>query len=188
MGGGQIPVSAPGDGTGRPHWTDTLATVNGVVASVLFAGLTVVVALQVLTRFVLHEPFIWSEEVARFLFFWVVLLGATMGVKNRRHFVVDVTMGRTQRLGRTGRFLFDIIPDLCVLGFSILLLVLGIGYARSGLLRTATHSDVNMGLVYSAIPVFAALAFLYSATSLVRDVAAFVEGRGAAPLSPPGAE
>jgi TRAP-type C4-dicarboxylate transport system permease small subunit len=154
----------------------------------LFAGLTIVVALQVLTRFVLHEPFIWSEEAARFLFFWVVMLGATMGVKNRRHFVVDVTMGRTQRMGRIGRFLFDIIPDLCVLGFSIFLLVLGIGYAQSGMLRTATHTDVNMGLVYLAIPVFAALSVLYSASSLLRDTAAFVEGRGATPLPPPGAE
>ena len=68
-----------------------LVGVNRVIATVLFALLTGVVALQVLTRFVLHAPIIWSEEVARFLFFWVVLLGAAMSVKDRRHFVIDVT-------------------------------------------------------------------------------------------------
>ena len=72
-----------------------LVAVNRVVATVLFALLTVVVALQVVSRFVIHAPFIWSEEAARFLFFWVVLLGAAMSVKDRRHFVIDVTGGRT---------------------------------------------------------------------------------------------
>src|SRR5688500_17827026 len=138
----QNPVSDPGDDRAPRTWTDRLATVNAVVASVLFALLTAVVALQVVSRFILHLPFLWSEEVARFLFFWVVMLGAAMGVKSRRHFVIDVTMGRMQRLGRTGRFLFDIVPDACVLGFSILLVVLGFEYARSGLLRTATHSAI----------------------------------------------
>lgn len=175
----QDPVSAPVGSIERRGWTERLSAVNAAVASVLFAGLTIVVALQVLTRFVLHLPFLWSEEVARFLFFWVVMLGAAMGVKARRHFVVDVTMGRTARLGRIGRFLFDIVPDLCVLGFSIFLLILGIDYTRSGVLRTATHSGVNMSLVYAAIAVFAGLSILYSATSLLRDVAAFIEGRSA---------
>lgn len=181
-------MSAPEASIARRGWADRLEAVNAAVASVLFAGLTIVVALQVVTRFVLHLPFIWSEEVARFLFFWVVMLGAAMGVKSRRHFVVDVTMGRTARLGRMGRFLFDVIPDACVLGFSIFLLILGIGYARSGLLRTATHSGINMSLVYAAIAVFATLSILYSATALLRDAAAFAEGRDATPVPPPGAE
>ena len=94
--------------------------INRVIATVLFALLTGVVALQVLTRFVLHAPIIWSEEVARFLFFWVVLLGAAMSVKDRRHFVIDVTGGRTsgarlrQGSGEALRFLLDIVPDVSV--------------------------------------------------------------------------
>lgn len=178
----------------RSRWNEPgtylngLARINGIVASVLFAGLTVVVALQVFTRFVLHLPFIWSEELARFLFFWVALLGAAMSVKSRRHFVIDITMGRGRGWGRKGRFLFDVIPDLCVLGFSVLLLVQGIGYTQVGLLRTATNSQLNMALVYGAIPVFAALTVLYSAGNLLLDYVAFVQGRDAAPRPPPSAD
>lgn len=182
------PASAP-DGAARPHgWTGRLEVINALVASLLFALLTIVVTLQVVTRFILHLPFIWSEEIARFLFFWVVMLGAAMGVRNRRHFVVDVTMGRTGRLGRRGRFLFDIVPDACVLGFSIFLAVLGVDYARSGMLRTATHSGINMSLVYGAIAVFAALSIVYSATNLLRDLSAFLAGRSATRVPTPVAE
>jgi len=178
----------------RSRWTkfDTyvngLAAANRVLAVVLFGALTIVLALQVLTRFVLHIPLIWSEEVARFLFFWVVLLGAALSVKTRRHFVIDVTIGHARKLGRRGRFLFDIIPDLCIVGFSIFLLVQGIDYTRSGLFRTATNSDINMALVYGAIPVFAALSAIYTLASLMLDYAAFVRGQEATQGTPQSAE
>jgi TRAP-type C4-dicarboxylate transport system permease small subunit len=154
-----------------------LAAVNRVAATVLFALLTVVVTLQVFTRFVLHAPVIWSEEAARFLFFWVVLLGAAMSVKDRRHFVIDVTAGRVSG-GGTPRFLFDVVPDVCVLAFSLLLLAEGIGYTQVGLFRTGTNSQVNMAFVYGAIPTFAALSLVYSGANLLLDWAAFREGRG----------
>jgi TRAP-type C4-dicarboxylate transport system permease small subunit len=161
--------------------------VNGLVASLLFGALTVVVALQVFTRFVLHAPFIWSEELARFLFFWVVLLGSAMSVRDRRHFVLDVSPGGHRKHGRIRRFVADAVPDLLVLGFSILLLVEGIGYARVGLLRVATNSQLNMALVYAAIPVFAVLSVLYTASHLARAYATLRRG-GEEAAPPAGSE
>jgi TRAP-type C4-dicarboxylate transport system permease small subunit len=161
--------------------------VNSIVAVVLFAALTAVVGLQVINRLVLHQPFIWSEEIARFLFFWVVLLGAAISVRRRRHFVVDVMPGSWKR--RTGPLgaLLDMIPQLCILGFAVFLLVESIGYARVGLFRTASNSGVNMALVYAAIPVFAALVIVYSMLNLLADYRAFRDGR-AADRRPPPAE
>jgi TRAP-type C4-dicarboxylate transport system permease small subunit len=165
---------------------DALAKLNGLIATLLFVALTLVVALQVLTRFVLHLPFIWSEEAARFLFFWVALLGAAMSVRARRHFVLDVTGVAARSDRKIGPA--DLVPDACVLAFSLLLLVEGIGYVGVGLLRTASNSQVNMGLVYAAIPVFAGLSALYAAGNLAGDVAALSRGESAAPFPPAGAE
>ena len=165
----------------------TLAAVNRLVATVLFTMLTAVVAIQIVSRFVIHAPVIWSEEAARFLFFWVVLLGAAMSVKDRRHFVLDVTGGRTSG-GPRLRFLLDILPDVCVLAFSVLLLVEGAGYAQVGLFRTASNSGVNMALVYAAIPTFATLSAIYAATNLLVDWAAFRQGRGPAARPPAAAD
>jgi TRAP-type C4-dicarboxylate transport system permease small subunit len=153
-----------------------LARINGGLAVGLFACLTVVVALQVFTRFILHAPFIWSEELARFLFFWVVLLGSSLSVKQRRHFVIDVFMASSSGPRRRWNRVVDLIPDLCILGFSVLLLVQGIGYTRVGLLRVAPNSQVNMALVYLAVPVFAALSILYSAGNLASDLSGLLRG------------
>lgn len=149
---------------------------NGIVAVALFAALTVVVALQVFTRFVLHAPLIWSEEVARFLFFWVVLLGSALSVRTRRHFVLDVSMASASERGPERGLLGRVFPELCVLAFGVLLLVQGIGYTRVGLLRTATNSQVDMSIVYAAIPVFAALTVLYATANVVREYGAFRRG------------
>lgn len=163
-------------GRSRPNAAplDRLATANRAVALVLFAALTVVVALQVIARFILHAPMIWSEEAARFLFFWLVLLGSAMGVRDRRHFVIDFTIGgQPPQAGTKRRLLLDIVPDACVLAFSVFLLVHGILYTEVGLLRVATNSQVNMALVYAAIPAFAALSLLYSVSNIVLDCVRF---------------
>jgi TRAP-type C4-dicarboxylate transport system permease small subunit len=176
-----------GSGGWLEKGTNAVATANGVVAAVLFGALTLVVALQVFTRFILHTPFIWSEEVARFLFFWVVLLGSAMSVRTRRHFVIDITMGRKGGGGSGSRFLAA-LPDLCVLAFSVFLLVEGIGYTQTGLFRTGPNSHVNMGAVYVALPVFAALSILYSVQNLLLDWRSAGRGEDTRPRPPGGAE
>jgi TRAP-type C4-dicarboxylate transport system permease small subunit len=167
---------------------DLLFRINAALAVVLFAALTAVVALQVLTRFILHIPFIWSEEAARFLFFWTVLLGAAMSVRNRRHFVLDIGMGRRAVTRGAASVILDLVPHLCVLAFSVLLFVLGIDYARAGLLRTATNSNVDMGLVFAAVPVFAALTVVYTVGNLLADVRGLRSGRPPADQPAPGGE
>lgn len=154
------------------RFVDLLARVNGAVATLSFAALTVVVSLQVFTRFVLEAPLIWSEEVARFLFFWTVLLGAALSVRHRRHFIIDVLPGDTA--GRHPRgwlaVLWRAVPALTIAGFCFFLLVQGIAYTEVGTFRIGTNSRVNMALVYAAIPVFAGLSLFYGLLQLVADV------------------
>jgi len=160
---------------------------NGVVAVWLFVVLTAVVVLQVVNRLVLHLPLIWSEEVARFAFFWVVLLGAAISVRRRRHFVLDILPRHAQAGPRAWHFVLDVFPDLCVLGFAVFLLVQGLEYVRAGALRTATNSRINMAFVYAAIPLFAVLTVAYSALNLVGDYRTFRSG-GTTDRRPPAAE
>lgn len=160
---------------------------NGRLAVAIFAALTGVVVLQVVNRVALHLPIIWSEEVARFLFLWVVMLGAALSVKRRRHFVLDVLPRRLGAEPGPLGFFVDVFPDLCVLGFSAFLLVQGIVYVQAGTFRTGTNSEVNMAFVYAAIPLFAALSLVYSVRNLVADYRTFRSG-GTLRHTPPPAE
>src|SRR5690606_5642058 len=58
---------------------------------VTVAILVVPVTLQVVSRYTELVPaYIWTEELARFLFIWMVMLGAMIGVREGTHFEVDV--------------------------------------------------------------------------------------------------
>ena len=149
-----------------------IVRLNGIVATLLFAALTVVVSLQIFTRFVLHAPAIWSEEVARFLFFWTVLTGAALSVWHRRHFVIDA-LPTSKGNGSPRNILaviWHIIPALTISGFCLFLLVEGIGYTEIGTFRTGTNSRVNISIVYAAIPTFAALSLMYGIFHLINDI------------------
>ena len=163
-----------------------IARINGVVATLFFVALTVVVTMQVFTRFVLYAPVIWSEEAARFLFFWTVLLGAALSVHHRRHFVIDVVPEAPDAgpRGPIGTF-WRLIPGLVIVGFSVFLLIQGISYTEIGTFRTGTNSRVNMSLVYAAIPIFAGLSILYGLLQLVQDIRLARRGIPRAPVQPP---
>ncbi len=165
----------------------TMLRINRYVAVVVFALLTSVVGLQVLDRLVLHRSYIWSEEVARFLFFWVVMLGAAMSVHFRRHFTIDL-FDRRHRI-RVGALAFalDLVPHISVCAFSVFLVWQSLEYVQAGLFRTSTNASINMGAVYAAIPVFAVLSALYSARHVVTDYRAYrhQQGRRVAMPVPP---
>jgi TRAP-type C4-dicarboxylate transport system permease small subunit len=62
-----------------------------VMLTCLMAILMIPVSMQILSRYTDFVPrYIWTEEIARFCFVWIILLGAMIAVRDRTHFDVDV--------------------------------------------------------------------------------------------------
>src|SRR5438105_4992579 len=62
-----------------------------ILLTLLIAVLIVPVTLQVASRLTdLIPSYIWTEEVARFCLIWIIMLGATVAVRDGTHFDVDV--------------------------------------------------------------------------------------------------
>ncbi len=156
---------------------DTLLKVQNFLGVVLFVGLTIVVTLQIVTRFILHTPFIWSEEVARFLFFWVALTGASVSVRLRRHFVIDILqMTTSEHEGGVGTNLdrtLGLVSDILILAYAAFLLKLGWEYTEFGVFRVGTNSQINMSIVYAAIPFAAGTMIIHAIANLVDTLKAF---------------
>jgi TRAP-type C4-dicarboxylate transport system permease small subunit len=73
-----------------------------VSATILMSAIVLCVALQVLSRYVIHLQTSWTEEVARLLIVWIAGLGAVLGVAGDSHFrtnlIVSRLTGRTRRV------------------------------------------------------------------------------------------
>ena len=69
---------------------DGVVRVTEVLTGAGFLALIVTVALQVLTRNVLHVPMLWTGDVARLLFPWLVFVGAAIGLRRGAHYAIDL--------------------------------------------------------------------------------------------------
>ncbi len=66
-----------------------------VLLTVLMGLLLVPVSLQIFSRYIgLIPRYIWTEEMARFCFIWIVLVGAMIAMREGTHFAVDLLPDR----------------------------------------------------------------------------------------------
>ena len=59
-----------------------IRNVNDAVVVVLFLAMTITVIIQVFFRFVIQSPLRWTEELARYLMIWLVLMASAIAMRN----------------------------------------------------------------------------------------------------------
>ena len=113
------------------------------------AILLVPVTMQIIARFTnLIPAYIWTEEASRFLFIWMVMLGAMIGIREGTHFEVDVW----PELGPRANALLKIVSALFVLVFALVFVWWGIAFTRFGWNQTSEIADLPMWTIFIAWP------------------------------------
>ena len=114
------------------------------------AILVIPVTLQIISRYTALIPsWIWTEELSRFLFIWMVMLGAMIGIRERAHFEVDVW----RELSPKGTALLRIISDIFVLIFALVFVWWGIRFVRFGWDQLSELAELPMPWIFLAWPV-----------------------------------
>lgn len=145
------------------YWVDRILS---AICVTLMTVLVVCVVWQVFSRYVLGAPSTSTDELARFLFIWVSLLGAAFTLGQKKHLAMDFML---LVLEGKKRATLNIVITLIGLFFAVVIMLIGGG----GLvLKTLSHGQVSpvlgwqMGWVYSAIPISGACMVVY----LLRDL------------------
>ncbi len=114
------------------------------------AILIVPVSLQVVSRYTALIPaWIWTEELSRFLFIWMIMLGAMIGVREGSHFVVDVWPDLAPRPAA----LLQVASNLFVLVFALVFVWWGIEFVRFGWDQSSELAELPMVFIFIAWPV-----------------------------------
>lgn len=83
-------------------------------------AMTLLTFANVIFRYVFNDNILWALELTVFLFAWMVLVGASYGVKKHFHIGVDVVINMAPEQLRK---IYALIAAACCLTFSILLLI-----------------------------------------------------------------
>src|SRR5688572_6401224 len=119
-----------------------------LVASV--AIIIVPVSLQIFSRYTdLIPSYYWTEEMARFLFVWMVMIGAMVGVRESAHFEVDVW----PRLSPRPQALLRIVSSLGILGFALVFLWGGYFFTSFAWNRLSELAELPLWMIHIAWPI-----------------------------------
>lgn len=147
---------------------DLLYRAMQFLLALLMIGLMVPVTLQIashLTPAVPHYP--WTEEAARFLFIWIIMLGAAVAVRDGSHFDLDVwPKPKTARARAAGRMVAHIAMLLMALTF----VVFGWQFALFGNDQESDLLGLNMLWIHVAWPLTGAIFALFLLEKLAGDL------------------
>ena len=131
-----------------------LDRVLALLAISLFLAVFAVVLAQVFFRYVLNEPLIWSEELARYLFVWLCFLGWV--IASRREDYILITALR-DRLPPVLRRSVPILAELAHLLLALLLLRYGFEMTVRNLRVGTVTLFFPFAVVYAVVPAAALL-------------------------------
>lgn len=134
----------------------------------LIAVLLVPVSLQILSRYVGFVPrYIWTEELARFCFIWIVLVGAMVAVRDGTHFTADfLPHPKSPRWEALVRMFADFVVFLVALIF----VVWGWPLVQFGLMQESEMAELPMVYIYAAWPVAGLTWILFLGERLVDHI------------------
>jgi TRAP-type C4-dicarboxylate transport system permease small subunit len=144
-----------------------LAKGEAAVLIAMVAVMTVVVFLQVVYRYVLTQPLYWSEELARYLFVWLSILGATLGLQKRGHFGLDVFFRMFPRkMKQSMGFFIYLLMGIVI----FVILVQGITLVQKTASQESPAMGIPMSWAYACLPVGGALMAIHLIVIFLKDL------------------
>jgi len=138
-----------------------------IAVTVLFGSQVIVVFAQVIWRFVFDSPFSWSEELARYLQVWLILLMSAVCIRKGRHLAVDYV---THNLSFELQRVFKLISLLAILAYVIVVIVFGIKMIAVAGAQKTPAMQIPIGIIYLAFPITGTFMFLETLVAFVKVV------------------
>ncbi|WP_263773100.1 TRAP transporter small permease [Propionivibrio soli] len=111
-------------------------------------GLMVILVFgNVVLRYGFNSGIVFSEEVSRFLFVWMVFLGSVLMLKDNGHLGVHTL---TKKMSLGGKKACKFLSDLITFGCCILLTIGGWKVVVLNMPNIAPVSDIPLGVVFVA--------------------------------------
>lgn len=123
---------------------------------------------QVLSRYILNTPSTYTDEIARFLFIWVGLMGAAYALGQKKHLAIDLLVSKLEN-SPIKQSRLQLLINIISIAFATIIMCYG-GFKL--VMDTISNGQISpvlgiqMGLVYLAIPLSGCFMLIY----LIRDI------------------
>ena len=122
---------------------------------------------QVVWRWILNHPIVWSEEMIRLTYVWICYLGWVIAERADTHIRITIISSRLPQ--EVQKWLQAFCHVLCII-MSILMVVYGIQLIKVGMKRTAVSFPLNYAVVYVMGPLCNFIIMLYEIAALIECI------------------
>jgi TRAP-type C4-dicarboxylate transport system permease small subunit len=120
-----------------------------IALTLLMTALLVPVTLQILSRYTgLIPRYIWTEEIARFCFVWIIMIGAMIAVRDGTHFDVNVL----PRFSAKAEAALRLFVHFAMLLAALIFVTYGYQFAKFGSIQHSEIAGLPMLSIYIAWP------------------------------------
>ena len=131
------------------------------------AILVVPVTLQIISRYTALIPsYIWTEELSRFMFIWMIMLGAMIAVREGTHLDVDLWPD----LAPKPQAVTHIVSSLFVLIFALVFVYWGFRFLKFGWNQESELAELPMIYIFAAWPLSGLTWVLFLGEAFVKDL------------------
>lgn len=132
------------------------------LATLCFIVLTVMLTLQVFSRFILGHSWTWMEEFATIMFVWMIYLATSAAVTHRKHLKIDVLL---EAVPFQVKKVMLIASNVIFAAFNIYISVIMVSVIQLLGSSKTTMLGIPQQLVYIVIPI----GLIISVIRLVQD-------------------
>lgn len=137
----------------------------------LIFAMSIIIFIQVIMRYVFQSSLTWSEEMARYMFVWLVYFSVSYTARREKHIRIDAAINIYPKKMRP---YIELVSEIIVLGFAIFIAITGMTVfhkiAWSGQMSPAMR--IPMQFVYAAPMIGLGLTAIRQVQCILRKVKA----------------
>src|SRR6201995_5160512 len=143
-----------------------LGTLVEIPAAILVVAEIVILFAGVVSRYVMHAPLIWSDELASILFLWLAMLGAVVAFRRAEHMRMTAVVASA---GPKMWAYLDVVATCAALAFLLMILRPAYEYAYEESFITTPALQIPNTWRAAALPVGTGLMAVFALLRLLRS-------------------
>ena len=135
---------------------------ESLFVQLMFALMVIMVLtlfIQVINRFLLQWSLGWTQEVAIYSLFWLVMIGMSVALRRNIHLTVDFIL---TKLNQSYRRYYQIGIHVVLIYILSIILYQGIGFTfKTGTSMLSPGIGIKLLYIYAALPIASAISILF---------------------------
>lgn len=155
---------------GYGKFLDGIEKIEKLFLAVTVAIMIIVITYQVILRYVFSASNAWSEELARYLFIYDVMVAAAIATRRNSHLQVDAFIGILKT-----KAIYTVIATIVGIVFLAFLFCYSVVLCQAAAVNVSAGLKIPMSVPYACMPIGAVLMILTSIEVIMKQLVEIAE-------------